>query len=86
MNPSSIVDTTSNISKELFNYILIDITTSIVNIDFNTNYLPEEVDNYICFKDGDERNLDVNNMVLLISCYQQIHLNLYIDLIVLDNL
>ena len=66
MNPSSIVDITiSNISKEVFNYMLIDITTSIVNINFNTDYLPEEIQNRIYFEDGNERNLDVNNMVLL---------------------
>ena len=66
MNPSSIVDITiSNISKELFNYIFLDISTAIVNIHFNTNYLPEEIYNYIYFKDGNERNLDVNNLLLL---------------------
>ena len=44
MNPSSIVDIIiSNISKELFDYILIDITTTIVNIHFNTDYVPEEI-------------------------------------------
>ena len=65
MNPSQIVDITiSNISKELFDYVLIDITTAIVNIHFDTNYLPEEIYNYIYFKDGNERNLDVNNLVL----------------------
>ena len=42
MNPAQIVDITiSNISKELFNYVLLDITTAIVNIHFNTDYLPE---------------------------------------------
>ena len=65
MNSSSIVDIIiSNISKEVFNYILLDITT-VVNIHSNTDYLPEEIYNYIYFKDGNERNLDVNNMVLL---------------------
>ena len=66
MNPSSIVDITiSNISEELFNSILIDITTAIVNVHVYTNYLPEEIYNYISFKDGNERNLDVNNLLLL---------------------
>ena len=65
MNPSQIVDITiSNISKELFKYILIDVTTAIVNLRFDTNYLPEEIYNYIYFKDGNERNLDVNNLGL----------------------
>ena len=43
MSPSSIVDITiSNLSKETFNYILVDIITAIVNIHFNADYLPEE--------------------------------------------
>jgi hypothetical protein len=43
MSPSSIVDITiSNLSKETFNYILVDIITAIVNLHFNTDYLPEE--------------------------------------------
>ena len=67
MNPLQIVDITiSNISKELFNYILVDITTAIVNNHFNKDYLPEEIYNYIYFKDGNERNLDINNMALLV--------------------
>ena len=42
MNPTQIVDIAiSNISKELFDYVLIDITTAIVNIHVDTNYLPE---------------------------------------------
>ena len=66
MNPTKIVEITiSNISKELFNYILLDITTAIVNVQFNTDYLPEEFYEYIYFKDGNERNLDVNNLVLI---------------------
>ena len=66
MNPSSIVDITiSNISKQVFNYILIDIITAIVDIHFNADYLPEQIYNFIYFKDGNERNLDVNNMVLI---------------------
>ena len=66
MNPTKIVEITiSNISKELFNYILLDITTAIVNVHFNTDYLPEEIYDYIYFKDGNERNLDVNNMVFI---------------------
>ena len=66
MNPSSVVDITiSNISKELFNYILTDITTAIVNIHFNRDYSPEEIYNYLCFKHDHERNLDVNSMVLI---------------------
>ena len=65
MNPSIIVDITiSNIRKGLFNYILIGVTTAIVNIHFNTDYLPEENYNYIYFKDGNDRNIDVNNMML----------------------
>ena len=48
MNPSNIVDINiSNVSQELFNYILIDLTTMIVTNHFKTTYLPEEVYNYI---------------------------------------
>ena len=48
MNPTKIVEITiSNISKELFNYILLDITTAIVNVHFNTDYLPEEIYDYL---------------------------------------
>jgi len=66
MNPAQIVDSTiSNMSEELFNYILLDIITAIVNIHFNTDCLPEEIYMYFYFKDGNERNLDVNNMVLV---------------------
>ena len=66
MNPSHIVDITiSNISQEMFNCILIDITTARVSIHFNTGYLPEEIYKYIYFKDGNERNLDVNNLMLI---------------------
>ena len=66
MTPSQIVDITiSNRSKELFNYILPDIITAIVNIHFNKDYLHEEIYKYIYFKDGNKRNLDINNMVLL---------------------
>ena len=67
MNPTQIVDINiSNISQELFNYILIDLTTMIVNNHFNTTYLPEEIYNYIYFKDNNERNLDVNNLMLVV--------------------
>lgn len=67
MNPTQIVDINiSNISQELFNHILIDLTTMIVNNHFNTTYLPEEIYNYIYFKDNNERNLDVNNLMLVV--------------------
>lgn len=67
MNPTQIVDINiSNVSQEQFNYILIDLTTMIVNNHFNTNYLPEEIYNYIYFKDNNERNLDVNNLMLIV--------------------
>jgi len=67
MNPAQIVDINiSNISQEQFNYILTDLTTMIVNNHFNTTYLPEEIYNYIYFKDNNERNLDVNNLMLVV--------------------
>ena len=67
MNPAQIVDISiSNISQEQFNYILTDLTTMIVNNHFNTTYLPEEIYNYIYFKDNNERNLDVNNLMLVV--------------------
>ena len=67
MNPTQIVDINiSNVSQELFNYILIDLTTMIVNNHFNTNYLPDEIYNYIYFKYNNERNLDVNNLMLIV--------------------
>jgi len=66
MNPSRIIDITiSSISKELFNDILTDIITAIVNLHFNTGDLPEEIYNYIYFKDGSEINYDVNNLMLI---------------------
>jgi len=86
MNPSSIVDSIiPNISKELCECTVVDITTAVVNNHFNSEFLPEEIYKCIYSEDGDERNLDVNNMVL-VACYQQIHLSLYIDLMVLNNL
>ena len=67
MNPSNIVDINiSNVSQELFNYILIDLTTMIATNHFNTTYLPEEIYNYIYFKDNNKTNLDVNNLVLFV--------------------
>ena len=66
MTPNQIVDISlSNISTEQSNYILADLTTMIANIHFDTNYSPEEIYNYIIFKDNNNRNLDVNNMVLI---------------------
>ena len=64
MSPSIVDITFSHISKGLFNYILIDIATAIVDIHFNTDYLPEENYYYTYFKDGNDRNIDVNNMML----------------------
>ena len=58
MNPSPIVDINiSNISQENFNYILIDITTAIINIHLNTGYLPEEIYESIYSKDGNAKIL-----------------------------
>ena len=66
MTPNQIVDISlSHISTEQFNYILADLTTMIANIHFDTNYSPEETYNHIIFKDNNNRNLDVNNMVLI---------------------
>ena len=67
MNPTQIVDINiSNISQELFNYILIDLTTMIVNNHFNTDYLPEEIYNYIYLKYNNKTHLDVNNLMLIV--------------------
>ena len=66
MNPTQIVDINiSNISQQQFNPILIDLTTMVVDNHFNTNYLPGEIYNYIYFKYNNNRNLDVNNLMLI---------------------
>ena len=66
MTPNQIVDISLfNISTEQFNYILADLTAMIANIHFDTNYSSEEIYNYIIFKDNNNKNLDVNNMVLI---------------------
>ena len=66
MTPNQIVDISLfYISTEQFTYILADLTTMIANIHFDTNYSPEEIYNYIIFKDNNNKNLDVNNMVLI---------------------
>ena len=54
MIPTQVVDITiSNISKEQFNYILIDITTAISSTHFNTDCLHEQIYKYIYFKKVD---------------------------------
>ena len=55
MTPAQIVDITiSNISKELVNYILLEITIATVNVHFNTDYFPEGIYKYIYLKDGNK--------------------------------
>ena len=43
-------------------------------------------DDCVYFKDGNERNLHISNMVVLAWCYQQIQQMVYTDLKVLNNL
>ena len=55
----------TNINPKLFEYILLDLTTTLANRYFDANFTLENVYNHIWFKDNDRTNLDVNNLILL---------------------
>lgn len=65
MASSKIVDLNfTNLTNDQFEVILIELTTMIANMYFNTDYTTHNIYNYIIFKDFDRTNLDVSNLML----------------------
>jgi hypothetical protein len=54
-----------NISKETFNKLLIELTVMIASIHFNQQFNKNDIYNKISFKDNDNKNLVVSNLVLI---------------------
>jgi hypothetical protein len=54
-----------NISKEIFECILIDVTVVIASIHFNQQFNKHTIYNEVGFKDNDNRNLVASNLVLI---------------------
>ena len=66
MAHSKIVDINlSNISKNTFEVVLAELTTMIANLYFDTTFTAQNIYNHIEFKDSDQTNLDVNNLLLI---------------------
>jgi len=55
----------TNVDKDLFDYILRDLTTMIVNLHFKKNFTTTNIYNFIVFKDNNKTNLTINNIVVL---------------------
>ena len=54
-----------NIDEYQFIRILMRVTTSIVNSYFKQHCSINEIYNHVDFKDGDQTNLHVNNLILV---------------------
>jgi len=66
MTRSKIVDINiSNVSKEAFKVLLAELTTMIANLYFDTTFTAMNIYKHVEFKDYDNTNLDVNNLVLV---------------------
>ncbi len=62
----SIVDISlENIDDEIFDLILREVTKMIVNKHFKKHFTVDDVYKYICFRDNNDRNLAVDNLILL---------------------
>ena len=55
----------SNVNPDIFEYLLVEITTLLVNRHFNQNFTIENIYNRISFIDNNIRNLDINNIYLI---------------------
>ena len=54
-----------NIDEYQFIRILMRVTTSVVNSYFKQQFSINEIYNHVDFKDGDQTNLHVNNLILV---------------------
>ena len=54
-----------NIDEDQFIRILMRVTTSVVNSYFKQHFSINEIYNHVDFKDGDQTNLHVNNLILV---------------------
>ena len=57
----------TNVDKALFDYILMDLTTMIVNLHSKKNFTTTNIYKFIVFKDNNKTNLVINNIVVLES-------------------
>jgi len=55
----------SNVNPDIFEYILMEITTLLVNKHFKQNFTIENIYRYISFIDNNIKNLDINNIYLI---------------------